>query len=313
MEYYPHEIDIYALEEEVLVAVSPYLNRQMAKAYYVYGLDTNDGRIAAAWRCPNEQAARYVYEDAMRQMDYEQISGQFQYGYIGIASIAGIEYKQGDLRKIGVFEQKDFDFAATLTKKPVLVAKKYHRIANDLTDFMSCAGVLLEEMTALDDSSKPGAEPNDATGISPEQSTQLTTNYPAIAQAASGQGNPISAVEAYQESIEWADAPAEVIVKNEEPIAVRDIAVVEALAEIKAAVGKNTEVTKKGLRLLRPINQQSLTELVEILPPLQYEREDKHWMLQTTLSKETGIVLTYRASPSDRRTIASQRLSDDFW
>ena len=43
------------------------------------------------------------------------------------------------------------------------------------------------------------------------------------AQAASGRGNPKSAVDAYNESIEWAGDPAEVIVKNKEPIFVRDM------------------------------------------------------------------------------------------
>ena len=50
-------------------------------------------------------------------------------------------------------------FAATLTKKPVLFAKEYHRIANDLSDFMRRASVLLEELTAPDDSNKSVTKP----------------------------------------------------------------------------------------------------------------------------------------------------------
>jgi hypothetical protein len=48
------------------------------------------------------------------------------------------------------------------------------------------------------------------------------STFPAIAHAASGRGIPESAEEAYKTSIEWADEPAEVVVRNETPITVRD-------------------------------------------------------------------------------------------
>jgi len=148
MRRYPNEVDIYDLEEEIIVAVAPYLNRDMAMEYYVYGLDTNDGRIAAAWHCPSKQTAEWVYQETMRQMDCEHLTGQFQFGYIGIASCTAIEFKQNGLRRFGFFKQEDFTFAVSLTKKPVLLAKQYHGIANDLTDFMCHAGALLEELTS---------------------------------------------------------------------------------------------------------------------------------------------------------------------
>jgi hypothetical protein len=43
---------------------------------------------------------------------------------------------------------------------------------------------------------------------------------PSLTQAASGRGNPKSATEAYNASIEWANDPAEVIIKNEGAITV---------------------------------------------------------------------------------------------
>ena len=209
MTYYPNEVDIYACtlgidDEEILADILPNLNKPVVKEFYVYGLDTNDGRIAAAWNCPNEQAAEWVYDEAMRQMDVEQLSGQFQYSYIGIAAATAIEYKQRGVRKVGFFKQEDFAFAASLTKKPVLVAKKYHCIANDLTDFMYCAGALLEELSDLDRSS----EPTLSAGIPMVQSVATLGDYPAIVQAASGRGNPATVMEAYQASIEEAEEPA---------------------------------------------------------------------------------------------------------
>ena len=165
MERYPNEVHIDVLEEEVRVSVAPYLNREMATEYYVYGLDTNDGRIAAAWRCPSEQTAKRVYQETIQQMDGEHLTGQFQFGYLGIASGTAIEYVQGGLRKVGFFKQEDFAFAASLTKKPVLLAKEHHCIANDLSGFMLCAGMLLEEFTAPDRSSKPICESYAPTAI----------------------------------------------------------------------------------------------------------------------------------------------------
>ena len=48
------------------------------------------------------------------------------------------------------------------------------------------------------------------------------SSFPTMTQAASGRGNPKAAVDVYRDSIEWTDDPAAVIVKNEEPVGVRD-------------------------------------------------------------------------------------------
>jgi len=158
MERNLNEVDSCDLEEKALVAVEPCLNKEVPTEYYVYGLDTNDGRIAAAWLCPNEQTAERAYQEAMRQMDSEHLTGQFQFGYIGVDSCAAIEYTHGGFRKVGFFKQKDFTFAASLTKKPVLLAKEHHCIANDLSDFMRRAGMILEELAATDRSKEPVLE-----------------------------------------------------------------------------------------------------------------------------------------------------------
>ena len=152
--YYPNEVNIYALEAEALADFLPYLNMEMAKEFYVYGLDTNDGCIANALLCPDELRAVWVYQEAMQQVDVERLSGQFQFGYIGIGSCAAIEYMRGGVRKIGVFKQEDFAFAASLTKKPVLIGKKHHHIANDLSDFMLRADAILEDWIASDKEAK---------------------------------------------------------------------------------------------------------------------------------------------------------------
>ena len=70
------------------------------------------------------------------------------------------------------------------------------------------------------------------------------------------------------------------------PIAVRDEFAVKAIKESAAAI-------KRELRSLKPVNHQSLVELVKTLPPLQHEKEDEHWILQKTVAKETGLDLSY--------------------
>jgi len=235
MERYPHEIDIYNLETEAFEALAPYLNRQMAKEYYVYGLDTHDGRIAAAWRCPSEQTAEWVYRVAMEQLDAEQFTRQFQYGYIGIGSCAAIEFKQRGEYRIGFFTQEDFTFAASLTKKPVLVAKKYHCIANDLTDFMCYAGKLLKELIAPNDSNKPKVKPSESTEIPPIiidegliESMEESGAAPPIFIAASGKGklkSTKSVLKAYSESKPLDEPPDGVIIEGIDPDTCKAIAV----------------------------------------------------------------------------------------
>lgn len=120
------------------------------------------------------------------------------------------------------------------------------------------------------------------------------TTCPRPAQVASGKGVSKSAVEAYQETIEWADEPAEVIVKNKKPIAVRDNQVVELLKKLNSLVEKNTIVNKKGFDSLKPINHQSLAELVKTLPPLPgYEKENENWVLSKTAAAITGMRASY--------------------
>jgi hypothetical protein len=226
VECYPNEIDIYdlGLDEEILVDLSPYLNRRMATEYYVYGLDTHDGHIAAAWLCPNDQTAEWVYQNAKRLMDSEHLTGQFQFGYIGIASCTVIQYTCDGVPRIGFFRQEDFTFAASLTKKPVLVAKKYHRIANDLTEFMYHAGTSLEELLSPNDNNEPETEPNKATGIPPVivdasliEPIAESSETPPIFIAASGKGksqSTKSAMEAYNESKPLAEPPDGVIIER---------------------------------------------------------------------------------------------------
>jgi len=48
------------------------------------------------------------------------------------------------------------------------------------------------------------------------------SSFPAVTQAASGRGIPLSAEEAYKDSIEWTDEPVHVVLKNDDPLTVRD-------------------------------------------------------------------------------------------
>jgi len=82
-------------------------------------------------------------------------------------------------------------------------------IPNDLRDVHKAARVLQAEMA------------QQATAYPELHQFPVDSSVPAPA-AASGRGISESAVDAYNESIEWADEPAAVVVANEEPVAVRD-------------------------------------------------------------------------------------------
>ena len=225
MEYYPNEIDVCDLElpDEVFVAVMPYLKREMATEYYVYGLDTKENRVAAALLCPDEQTAEWVYRNAEEQMEDKNITGHFQFGYIGISSFAAIRYTCGGF---GIFKHENFAFAAKLTKKPVLIAKEYHRIANNLSDFMLCASTLLEELTTPDNCSRQAQTANgqnvppviiDKNLIEPIE--ESGTDLP-IFIAASGKGKTkptVSALKAYNNSKPLAEPPDGVIIEGIDP------------------------------------------------------------------------------------------------
>ena len=71
-----------------------------------------------------------------------------------------------------------------------------------------------EAMAAECEAMKLRCKPKRETNVDNDSSS------PSLMQAASGKGNPISAVDAYNASIEWANDPAEVVIKNEESITV---------------------------------------------------------------------------------------------
>ena len=84
-------------------------------------------------------------------------------------------------------------------------------VPKDLRDIHKAARVLQTEM----------AEQASA-HLNRQQSSAVEFSLPTAPQAASGRGNPKTAIAAYHDSIEWADSPAAVVVKNEEPVVVRD-------------------------------------------------------------------------------------------
>jgi hypothetical protein len=73
-----------------------------------------------------------------------------------------------------------------------------------------------------------------------------------------------------------------------EKMATSFIPVVEGLKQVKAAVEKNTAVSKKGFQSLKPMNHQSLAELVKTLPLPRFGQNDENWVSEETLVKHTG-------------------------
>lgn len=124
------------------------------------------------------------------------------------------------------------------------------------------------------------------------------TDFLPMTFAASGKGNPISALEMYHEQIEQADAPADVFVKNKEPITTSEshdsplVGVIketnELLKKQNRLIEKGTTISKKGFGSLKPVDYQSLAELVKTLPPLKSESEDENWVARSTVSELTG-------------------------
>lgn len=80
-------------------------------------------------------------------------------------------------------------------------------------------------------------------GVERTNATDESDGGPSMFIAASGRGNSKAAVDVCQESIEWANEPLEMIIKNGEPIAVQespDSPVIKVLKEIVTAVKANT-------------------------------------------------------------------------
>ena len=68
----------------------------------------------------------------------------------------------------------------------------------------------------------------------------------------------------------------------------RDEQIVELLKEQNRLIEKGTTVNRKGFDSLKPVNHQSLAELVRTLPPLRLEKEDENWILAARVAEKTG-------------------------
>jgi len=199
--------------------------------YFVYALDTSEGLITAALSCADEQTAKRSYLAAKRKMESEWgESLAFQYGYIGIDSLVAINYTippKGGYRN-GWYTEKgfdiaDFEFAEVQTKK--FLSERSVHIARDI-EFMRYVISTFEVPSEPVDTPPRRIPPWKQQAVeTPSVESELNiADCLCQIQAANGRGVP-SIVEAYQASIEEADAPANVIVQNEEPIAVRDAGV----------------------------------------------------------------------------------------
>jgi hypothetical protein len=80
-------------------------------------------------------------------------------------------------------------------------------------------------------------------------------DYPYQMQAASGRGNPTSVLNAYHESIEEANEPADVVVKNRKPIDVSDKEGIKATKEITAVLEDLPEqIGRSTVKWLEKVN-----------------------------------------------------------
>ena len=208
--------------------------------YFVYALDTVEKRITVALSFQDKKTAILAYGAARQMMKKKRGADRFHFGYTDDVSRAingdsddsriRIDYElpprsgyQRGWQTYAIIGIDDFVAAELLTRK-FLADTIPPRRQLDI-QFMYEVQSIMANCTA-DGVSVSGCEKHEST-ITPLKRAQAQVvspvepnivDYPFMMQAASSRGNPKSAVEACQESIEWAKEPARVIVKNKKPI-----------------------------------------------------------------------------------------------
>ena len=203
------------------------------KKIYLYAFDRRTENLTAALSCPDKWTAFRVLQEAGNSLEINGHGGSLIFDYD--VSEGKIEYKpyirkswfskqSEDCYKKIEFDTDDFALAELQTKKSISeVRGRYrHEIRHDVW-FMYYANLELQKL-ANEVRPAKAVESNSPTVAIPTVQSMPTDDccYPAMTQVASGQGNAKSAIVAYQESIEWTDGPAKVIVKNDAPITTRD-------------------------------------------------------------------------------------------
>jgi hypothetical protein len=113
--------------------------------------------------------------------------------------------------------------------------------------------------------------------------------------AANGSGVSVPAAVAYQASIEPANTPANVLIKNRKPIAVRDNEVIEAIKENTAVLKEWGQQPIPVYRVPHP-NPVTQEDIDEILDRYDVDVADKRWKLQSEYAELIGCeVGTLRA------------------
>lgn len=203
--------------------------------YYVFTLDAATEKVTAALSFPDKKSAARAYETAYVEMGKDYGSVDLYSDCIEVIPGKRIEY-QLPSRDVICFEADDFEIAEQLTEKFLAEEHDYHLgirymryvklIADGVIDFGRDKSVVTPPRQTRE-STAPLVELDIA-------------DYRPMAQAANGKGVPKSAVEAVSdESIEWADEPAEVVVTNKEPIATSespDSPVIQAIERQTATI-----------------------------------------------------------------------------
>ena len=199
--------------------------------YFVYALSKKLRMIIAALSCPDETTGKRAYMMACQHMDWHLEDSV--YGLIRVKTHATISVHNGEdqgTNKLN-FNVTDFEFAELLTKERICEGK-----TNEWHDnFMRLVDYAMEELTddvelLMHPCSTTEEEARDSIraeffpklGYKAEDVLHSivdhTKEHPAAisqsvltaTQAASGNGHTKSAVDAYNDSIEWADEPANV-------------------------------------------------------------------------------------------------------
>jgi hypothetical protein len=226
----------------------------METQYYIYALDTEKGLITAALSCSDERTAKRAYLSARRKMETENCSfSSFHFNYCVVNAICTIKYQKFNGWNVEAgFERSDFEDAETVTKDNIpKFEKKYsYHDSNDwecypadilfmrhVQSALSAIFLGFDPQDILSEEEVPPAEKQippwkRITAANVDSDTDAS---PVPTIAASGQGNPVSgmtaAEEAYQASIEWTDAPAEVNVNNPKEISDPIVEAVDKLTE----------------------------------------------------------------------------------
>jgi hypothetical protein len=285
--------------------------------YFVYAMSIKDKDITAALSFQDKETAMRAYEVALQEMTKTHSTYGFHFGYTD-----GIEIKDDDYTDVtrvkidyplssergyqegwytsAFFDNDDFE-AAECNTKIILTEDAMSDSRQDI-QFMRYVKLIADDVPISD------IENHEPTTVPPRKKETIASpvesdiaDYPHMTQAASGRGVSIPAVKAFQASIEPANAPGNVNIKN--PKSISD--------PVVKAIENQTKEIQRQTAILENMGESSGRNTAKWL--LKSDLAGTRVDLQEEILSEMGfepIEVTDLLYPNaDKRRIISQRIS----